>query len=285
VTVRGPGDLELRERRRMARPQYDGSRAAYSVMFGLAVFLLVGALSMRQLTERDVAHQLIVEGVVALVDVDLVLAEREAELESAAAAAAPNELITIPGYPLPVRLTAAEVQDSDAAELRALVINRSASIIYDEGLDAFDQSGGSSLSMFSREGMLDSLVGQLSSTNHRRAGIASVLLGVFAALAAAMVVLRTPGFRRVRALAVPIIGASIAGVVGVGVILDWILGRWWGGDPFSDQVDTIIGDAVEIGRENYLVLGALGLVLLVGGIALELLGRAMPSAAPGPDAP
>jgi hypothetical protein len=74
-------------------------------------------------------------------------------------------------------------------------------------------------------------------------------------------------------------------VVGVGVILDWILGRWWGGDPFSDQVDTIIGDAVEIGRENYLVLGALGLVLLVGGIALELLGRAMPSAAPGPDAP
>jgi hypothetical protein len=284
MTVKGPGDYELRERRRMARPQYDGSRAAYSVMFGLAVFLLVGALSMRQLTARDVAHQLIVEGVVALVDVDLVLSERAAELESAAAAAAPNELITIPGYPLPVRLTAAEVQDSDEAELRELVINRSASIIYDEGLDAFDQSGGSSLSLFSREGMLDSLVGQLSSTNHRRAGIASVLLGVFAALAAAMVVLRTPGFRRVRALAVPIVGASIAGVVGVGIILSWILGRWWGGDTFSDQIDTIIGDAVGIGRENYLILGALGLALLVGGIALELLGRAMPSAAPGPDA-
>jgi hypothetical protein len=237
MTVRGPGNVPIRERRRMDRPRYDGGRAAYSMLLGLSAFLLVGTLSFYQLSSPAVARQLIAEGVAALTELDLLLAETEDELETAARGADDGGLVAVPGYPLEVRLTSREVLDSEPAELRELILLRSAAIVYDDGLEAFDQ-GSADISLFSSEGLLNWLVGQLSDTNHSRSGFVAAFFGVLTALAAVMVTVRSHGFARVRSLAIPLMVASIAGLIAVGLIMRPVLGRWWGGDPFGDAASS-----------------------------------------------
>lgn len=242
------------------------------MLLGLSVFLLVAALSFRQLTSPQVANQLIAEGVAALTDIDQVLEEREPAIQRAAAEAGSEDLLMIPGYPLEVRFTAAEFEQASESEFRDLVLARSATIVYDEGLEAFDQTGTASVSLFSREGVLDSLLGRLSATNHERAGLAALAVGVIAILAAVMVTVRSAGFQRVRALGFPIFIGAIAGVLAT-LAVSFVLGRLWSGDPFSDEVDRIISDAVGIGQENYIIAGMLGIALLLLGILVEILAR------------
>jgi hypothetical protein len=272
VTVRGPGNIPIRERRRMDRPRYDGGRAAYSMLLGLSAFLLVGTLSFYQLSSPPVARQLIAEGVAALTEVDLLLAETEDEMQTAARGAEDGGLLAVPGFPLQVRLTSREVLESEPDELRELILLRSAAIVYEDGLEAFDQ-GAADISLFSSEGLLNWLVGQLSDTNHTRSGFVAAFFGVLTALAAVMVTVRSRGFSRARSLGIPLMVASVAGLIAVGLVLRPLLGRWWGGDPFGDAVDEIIKDGLGIAVRNYGVLGILGGALLVIGLAFELLAR------------
>jgi hypothetical protein len=265
----------MRERRRLPRPAADSGRAPYSMLLGLSVFLLVGALSFRQLSSPAVATQLIAEGIAALTEVDVVIAEHKAALDEAAITAASDEPLGLPGYPLPVRFTRAEVLELPPPEFRELLLARSAAVVYADGLEAFGQDGRS-LSLFSSEGLLDRLVGTLSESNHERAGFAAAFLGVLTAIAAVMVVVRSSGFSWIRALGFPLLLASVAGLVAFGGILALALGRWWGGDPFSDEVDRIIGDAIGIVRRNYAIVGALGLGLVVVGLLFELAARFLP---------
>ena len=273
--------MKQSERRRLVRPQYDGARAAYSMLLGLSVFLLVGALSYWQLTSEPVAHQLISEGVAALTDIDQVLAEREIPIQASADAAAPGELLTIPGYPLDVRFTAEEFEQSSDQEFRDLVLARSADIVYNEGLDAFDQTGAASVGLFSREGLLDSLLGRLSASAHRFAGYASMAVGLLAVLAAVMVVVRSSGFQRVRALGFPIFIGAAAGAL-LSLALAFLLGRVWSGDPFSDEIDRIVADAIGIGTANYVIATVLGIGIIVLGVLVEVVARFAFREAPDP---
>jgi hypothetical protein len=273
MTVRGPREVPIRERRRTPTPQYDSGRAPYSMLLGLSAFLLVGALSFRQMSSPPVAHQLIAEGVAALTEVDSVLSEHLEEMRNRAATARDGDLVALPGYPLPVRFTRDEALRLTPAEVREVLLERSAAIVYDEGLSAFNQTGGGSLSLFSSQGALDRLVRLLSDRNRTFADVASVVFGLLTAVGGVMVGLRSTGLSRVRALGVPLLGAAAVGIVVFGGLLALALGRWWGGDPFSDRVDAIIGDAIGIFRRNYFILGALGLALVVGGLLFELAGR------------
>jgi hypothetical protein len=254
------------------RPAGSISSGIPAPLLGLSAFLLVGALSFQQLSSPAVAQQLIAEGVAALTEVDLVLTEFKDDIDEEAAGVADGELLTLPGYPLEVRFTRDEVLRLSEEEFRDLLLARSADIVYDEGLGAFGQDGGS-ISLFSSEGVLDMLVGMLSETNHTRSGWAAAFLGLLSVIAGVMVVVRSTGFTRIRALGVPLAMGGLAGLITFGGIVALILGRWWGGDPFSDQVDVIIGDAIGIARRNYIILTLLGLSLVLVGILFELIAR------------
>jgi hypothetical protein len=256
----------------MPRPQVDTGRAAYSMLLGVSALLLIGALSFRQLTAPSVAQQLMAEGIASLTEIDTVLRDHEADLDALTSQAEPNELLTVPGFPLQVRFTRAEYEDATMLEFRDLILGRGASLVYEDGLDAFTEGSGASISLFSTEGVLDWLVGLLGEKNHGRSGIAAALLAIITTVAAVMVVVRSSGFSRVRALGVPLVLAAAAGLLAT-VILEAVLGRWWGGDPFSDEVSRIISDGLGIGQRNFAILGALGLILVVTGIVFELLGR------------
>jgi len=280
-SVRGPREPVPVIGSRLERPQGQASSLPYAALFGLLTFLLVGTVSIWQLTSGPVARQLLAEGIAALTDIDQVLASARPAMREDAAAG-PGAAISVPGYPLPVAVTAQEAESASAAALRDAVLQRSAAIVYKDGLGAFDQTGEASLGFFSREGLLDSFVGQMSEANHSRAGIVLVVLAAFLSLVTAMLIVRSGNHRYLRTIGLPLFLAGLAGIAVSALILPFLLGRWWSGDPFSQTIDTIIGDAIGIARQNYLVITGLGLFLTVAGIVVEVIARRF--AAPDPAA-
>lgn len=266
---------------RLERPQGQASSLPYAALFGLLAVLLVGAVSVWQLTSGPVARQLLAEGIAALTDIDQVLATgRPAMREDAAAG--PGVAISVPGYPLPVAVTAQEAQSDSAVSLRDAVLQRSAALVYEDGLRAFDQTGEASLGFFSREGLLDSFVGQLSASNHSRAGIVLIVLAAFLSLVTAMLIVRSGNHRYLRTIGLALFLAGLAGLAISALVLPFLLGRWWSGDPFSQTIDTLIDDAIGIARRNYLVITGLGLFLAIAGTVVEVVARRF--AAPDPAA-
>lgn len=276
-TVRGPREPVSVIGSRLERPQGPGGHVPYAALLGILAVLLVATLSAWQLTSGAVARQLLAEGIAALTDADHVLAEARPTMV-AAATQDPSAAVIVPGYPLDVTFTSAEARSSTDEELRDLLLGRSAAIVYADGLAAFDRTGDASLGFFSREGLLDALVGQLSQSNHSRAGVALLVLSALVAFIIAMVTARTRGHRHLRTIGVPLLLAGIAGYGLSVTAVPFLLGRWWSGDPFSDAIDGLISDAIGIPRRNFLVLAVLGLAFILAGLVIETLAwRLAPS--------
>lgn len=256
---------------RIERPQGAGGHVPYAALLGLLAFLLVATLSAWQVTGAPVARQLLAEGIAALTDVDQVLAEAKPAL--AAAANSDTTAVTVSRYPLDVTFTPAELRASADQDLRDLLLDRSARLVYTGGLASFDRTGEASLGFFSREGLLDSFVAQLSERNHSRTSIALLVLAPLIALVVAMVAARTRGHRHLRTIGVPLFLAGAFGYVLSATVAPFLLGRWWSGDPFSDVIDGLISDALGIPRRNFLVLAGLGLAFTIAGLVIEALAR------------
>lgn len=254
----------------------------FVTILAIALFLLVAAVSVRQATERNEALGLLEHGIATLTEIDLVLAEHRDELRQLVEAT-DSETVALPGYPLDARLTRDEALNSSDEELRRLILGRSALLVYEEGVDAFDQTGAQSLGILSAERLLESVVGQLSETTNRRAEIASYVLLAVVALAALAVVLRSEGLRSVRNLGIGALAAGIAGVLCVlGVRV--LAGQIGGDDPFVEELRSIFNDLSGVPLRNYVVTGALGLFLIVLSPVLSLVSRTVPAFAYAPAA-
>lgn len=248
---------------------------AFIAFLAIAVFLLVLSLSCAQATERSEATSLLEAGIATLTEVDLVVAEHRDELRQLVGAT-DDELVPIPGYPLEIRVTREEALDASDEQLRDIVLARSAALVYDEGVVAFDRTGSQSLGTFSSEGMLQTLVGQLSETTNGRAEIATLLFLALTVVAALAVVLRSEGFRRVRNLGVGVLCAAIAGLVVVGAGR-FLIRQVGGDDPFVEELREIIDDLAAVPFRNFVVIAVLGAFILFLAPALQLLARTVPA--------
>jgi hypothetical protein len=254
----------------------DGGRTAYAVLLCLLSFLLVVAVAFWQLTAPSTGRQLLENGIVALTDIDTVIHEqRQAMKDEVSRTSQP--LYTIPGYPLDVYLTASEIQQSSDAQLRTIVLDRSSALVYGQGLSAFDRTGSQSLPFFSSQGVLNRFVGLLNADNHDHARLAAIILALIVALVAIMAIARGDGFGRLRALGLPLF---IAGLLGVAITIGgrFFIDRWWSGDPFSDDVNEILRQALDIATRDFAVLAGLGIFLTVLGIGFQIVAGRLPAA-------
>ena len=246
----------------------------YTAALALLVFLLVGAVSVRQTTSQSAARHLIEEGIASLTDIDGLIAEQRPQLQQVVAGGNQASL-TLPGYPLDIRFTRDEVLNWPDAQFRQLVLERSSAAIYVNGLSAFDQQGKQSISLFSTQGALESLVGWLSEDTYSAANAAAVILALLVAGLGFATVVRNHGFARVRAPGAACLIGGLAGYVLVSAVA-WALGRLWGGDPFSNDLHTLIAKLTDVPRRNYLVTSLLGAGLLAIGAAAGLIAGRLP---------
>lgn len=252
-----------------------GGATVAGAVLAVSMFLLIGLYSIRQVTEQGTAVHVISEGIRATTDVDRLLAEHGDALREAAAAAEDGELLTIPDYPLPVNIEPEEALTLDDDALRELVLARSAAIVYVTGLSPFDQTGNQSLSFLSVQGMLDQLLGALTGSTHQRAGYAAAVLLLVVTAAGAASLAMTQGFRRFRAFGLAVVLSALPGYAGAWAI-GWLLRRIGGADPYWVDLRALADAMLDVGQRNYFVVGALGALIAIASVLLELADRFIP---------
>ena len=257
----------------------DGRRGLATMVLAVAVFLLVGAVSARQVTAPGPARDILESGIAVTTEIEQVIAEdHEAMRQLAESTSAAT--FSIPDYPLDVVLTRDEIVKSSDAELREIVLERSSGLVYANGLHAFDRTGNQSLGRFSSKRLLEFGVSQVSQGTHDRANRVAVLFLLLAAGAGCVVVLMGEGWGRLRGLGFATLGGAVPGVIIFG--LAWMaVGRVGGSDPFEKDLREIIQTTLQAPLRNYFVALALGALLVALGIAFGIIeSRLAPASEP-----
>ncbi|MEO6398771.1 MAG: hypothetical protein ABIP13_09925, partial [Tepidiformaceae bacterium] len=125
------------------------------------------------MTAPRYASDLLQSGIAVTTDVDKVVAENHDSLRQLVEASN-SPTFAIPDFPLDIVLTREEVTKSSDRQLRDLVLQRSAALVYADGFAAFDRTGNQQVSRFSSQGGLEFAVGQVSESTHSLANVASV---------------------------------------------------------------------------------------------------------------
>lgn len=169
----------------------------------VGVFALLIALSLAQLAESDTSHRVLRRAVASLTEVDQFLADNEEALR-AEAAQEPEEGITLPDYPLQVTLTPAEAA-LPVGELRDVLLDRSATKVYEEGMSAFEAEGrGADIGFFSAAGAVRYSLGILEEDSYDTLRLVVAGLASLALLLAVLLVLLTRGYGRLASLGVAV---------------------------------------------------------------------------------
>jgi hypothetical protein len=252
--------------------QGDGRRSLVGVVLAVASFVMVLSISGWQATSEATALPLLRSAVASLTDIDAFIADNGDGLREAAAGQ--EGALEIRGYPLPIALEAAEVRDASDAELRQMLLDRSAALVYAEGLDVFDRTGEQAIDRFSMAGLLELAVGQLSHSTHRWTGLLAGATAVAVAGLGALLAGMSAGWGRMRAPAAAIALGGV-GAAALGLAVWAIAGQVGGTDAFMVELRAIVQAAVSAGVRNGAIVTAGGLLVVVGSWALELVERRM----------
>ncbi len=253
-----------------ATGSHDGRRTLLSGALALVVFLLLLALSTRQVTAPAQARRLIESGIASTTDIDRLIAENQPTLVQLTESS-PSNGFAIPGYPLNVYLARNEVS-LPPAQLRAVILSRSSTLVYEQGISAFDRTGSQSFSRFSSQGLLDFLAGQVSARAYDRASSAAVVLTIVLALVSGAVLVANDGWSRLRVLGIAVLAgaAPVAFLSGVA----WLIaGRAGGSDPYVLDLRDLARAVLTVPFRDALVVAIAGLVLVLSGAAFGYLAR------------
>ncbi len=243
-----------------------GSRTLVTGVLAFSTFLLLAALSLYQVTAPQRATSLLRQGIASATEVDLLLAQ-EGDTIRRFAESSKQPVIAVPGYPVTIALTRDEVLRSNNDQLANLLLDRSAALVYEDGLKAFDVTGSQSVSVFSAQGLLDLLVGRLSQSTHDHARTASLVFAAIAALSAITLSFQLQGFLRMRILGQAVLIGAIPGLL-FSLGATFILDRLGSNDPFVSDIRSLVRSAVDVPTRNYAVVAIGGTIVMACGFVL-----------------
>lgn len=247
---------------------------AFGVLLAITLVALLAALALAQLTAEGPAKRLLRRSVASLTEIDTLLDRGYEDLRQEAETAGDDPL-RLKDFPVQVTLSAEEVRDLSQAELRALLLDRSANTLYQEGMSAFREKGEGlgeeDIAFFSTQGAVRYSLGFLRERIHDGLRVAVLALaGASLALAVGLALLGR-GFGRLAsvgaatcAAALPVLVAALAIRFGLRLASE--------GDN-----EYLAGELLDIGEEvawipirDSIFLTVMGLAYLAAGTALAL---------------
>jgi hypothetical protein len=238
-----------------------GSRTLFTGALGTAVFCFLVALGARQVTSEGPARGMLTANLASITELDLVLAEHGEELKQAAHESDASTF-ELPGYPLPVLVTRDEVNSLSSEQLRALILARSAEIVYTDGLEVFDRTGNQSLDLLSGQGALRLVLGELNSDTHDTANVVALFFAAITASLTVLVVLANVGFIRLKALGVGLVLGSLPGLMLFGLL--WFVASQLGSDdPFESDLGRAATSMLQVFARDFAIVGLLGGLVVV----------------------
>ena len=271
TALQGDDSVRSRIQTRVSAENRRGSRTLVMATLALSIFLLLGALSLFQVTAPERATSLLRQGIASATEVDLLLAQ-DGDTIRRFAEASKDPVIGVPGYPVTVAVTREEVLKNNNDQLANLLLDRSAALVYRQGLAAFDVTGAQSVSLFSAQGLLDLLIGRLSASTHDHARQASLVFAAIAALSAIVLSIQLQGFARLRVLGQAVLIGAIPGLLfclGATFILD----RLGSNDPFVSDIRSLVRSVIDVPARNYAVVAIGAAIVMASGIVLGLVSK------------
>ncbi len=239
----------------------------------MALLALLVALNLLQLTAPGPAHRALRRAVASLTEIDSLLAVHGAALRQQADVS-PDEPLALADYPLDVPLSPEEAQ-RPAAEVRDVLLERSAEQVYQEGSAAFREEGQSGdASRLSVQGAVSMSLGFLTAGNHDALRWATLVLALVCGVLSGALLLVTRGYGRLGALGGAVAVASLLFLLlAMAVRLVLGLADWGTDDYITVQLLDLAKEAAWLPMRNGLAFAALGLALLALGVVGSRLSR------------
>jgi hypothetical protein len=226
----------------------------------------LGALSLSQLSSRQVAIPAIQQGVAALTEVDELLTIHEQELCALAESDSALEVSRFPvqGVDVSVRDIHCSEGRLDKEALRTLLLERSAEQVYVHGADAFvdDLSEAEASSILSTTGATRATLNNIGESMHGRATQAAWILGAISALLLAAVIALGRGVRRFAGAGIVLVLVAAPTLIGVSVA-SFIVGQMDTGSGVTSQFADIARSLLRLPLRNAVTLLAAGVALIV----------------------
>ena len=264
---------------RMREQSGDGRHSMLTVALAVSIFIGTGAVGFWQATEPTHVRDQLELGMAELTDIDTYVAVTVPELRQVAVRDA-SATIQLPAYPIAVSVTRDELLDLPDPALRDLILERTASIVYVQGLEAFDRTGNQEISLLSSEWFLERIIGLLTGGWHGRAQAVAVLGYLAATVAGAFMFARRGTVTGLRTCGFAALAGAFPGFVFMAAAAYWF-GHTGGGDAFVRSIAAILETFFMVPRRDYLVVVTLGAFLAALSYALPLIDRLVVAAAAG----
>jgi len=255
----------------------EGRLSLVASLCAICLFLLVVSLSVRQVTAPTHALPVLESGIAVVTDVNQLVADQAPPAREQAQTSS-DQFFTLPGYPLDVALSRSELLGLGDEQLAALLLQRSAALVYAEGLGAFDRTGEQSFDRFSSQGLVELAVGQVSRSTHGRATTAAIFFLLATALFAILLVIIAAGWTRLRGLGVAIAVGAVPGLL-IFAGLSRLVGNLGGADPFESDLREISSTVLRVPVRNFGIVVITGIMLVTASYVLPLIERRLPGAA------
>ncbi len=250
-----------------------GLRSVARWVLGALLVLTLGALlfslSFAQVTTEGTAKRSLRHSVAILTEVDALLDAQYEGLRQNAMEEDAAEAVELPDFPIAVSLTAGDVQQNDRDEFRALLLDRAADQIYEEGASAFDEDGEASIGFFSTEGAVGNGMDLLRERPNDIVSTATIALAALAGVLALGLALVCRGYGRLVCVGVSVLVAAAPFLI-LAVAARFTL------RTAADGVDEYLAsEFLELAQELTWAPIRNGIVFSVGGAALLAMGAAL----------
>lgn len=263
---------------------HEGRRSLLGSLLAVSVFLLLISLSVRQVTAPANAVGVLQSGIAVVTDINQLVAD-DAPRARELARNSDEQVFALPSYPLDIALSREELLDLENGQLTELLLQRSAALVYADGLDAFDRTGEQSFNRFSSQGLIELAVSQVSQSTHDRATFATILFALATAGFAALLAASAEGWGRLRGFGLATVVGALPGVLIFGALY-WVVGTLGGGDPFEADLREITRAVFQVPLRNFFVVTITGAVMVAASFGFSILDRRLThplSESPAPD--
>jgi protein-S-isoprenylcysteine O-methyltransferase Ste14 len=259
----------------------DSGRGGSALLLGALLFVsllaLFSTLVLAQATSEGTAKRALRRSVASLTEIDPLIDRNYDDLQQRAAVAAPGDRLTLRGFPVDVPLTPAEAKGISKADLRDLLLSRSADAMYAHGTSTLraQTSGAGSVGLFSVAGITDHALDFLRGRNHDILRVLTFVLAAISIVCAAAFLMACRGFGRVTALGTVVAAAAMPVLLaGLALYGDMRLNDGSGDEYTQRQFAAIVRDLSWIAVRDGAALAGLGLALLALGLLFATWERA-----------
>jgi hypothetical protein len=246
-----------------------------------ALFVLLAGYTLAETTSRAAARRILGAAIVQVTDFDQTLAAHLADMQAATSSPSAASGIALPGYPIDARLKPQEIQGQQAGRVRALLLERSADVLYDRGISAFHTSNGKSVRFgsaapLSAPWLFAQGLHVVNARFHARVLQVTKIAMIAAAMLGIVLFVLSRGYNRTVMYGVALLVAALP-VLALALLLWLLLIVFLGAssDPLVAGTQQLLRDVVWFVVLSYALYSAVALALIGTGLLFERLGDSL----------